>query len=107
MHAVMVEQLADFVHRALLKCGSMTGGDRRDLVLRCLNQVGMEPYGGCLCIGCLEQRIGRQLMPDDFPNHALNTLPGTPKLMDRRGIPYDVLGNFPEELRSKKTSVKS
>lgn len=60
--------------------------------------AGMEPYGGCLCVGCLEKRIGRQLIPDDFPNQALNTLPGTPRLMDRRGTLYDVLGDFPEEL---------
>jgi hypothetical protein len=23
--------------------------------------AGMEPFGGCLCIGCLEQRLGRKL----------------------------------------------
>jgi hypothetical protein len=28
--------------------------------------VGMEPYGGCLCIGCLEKRLGRLLRPKDF-----------------------------------------
>jgi hypothetical protein len=26
----------------------------------------MEPVGGCLCIGCLEKRIGRELRPTDF-----------------------------------------
>ena len=31
----------------------------------------MEPYGGCLCIGCLEKRIGRKLKPKDFPDHPL------------------------------------
>jgi hypothetical protein len=60
--------------------------------------AGVKPYGGCLCIGCLEQRIGRRLIPDDFANHALNTLPGTPRLMDRRGTAYDILGDFPEDL---------
>jgi len=24
-------------------------------------KAGMEPYGGCLCIGCLERRLGRKL----------------------------------------------
>ena len=24
-----------------------------------MKAAGMEPYGGCLCIGCLERRIGR------------------------------------------------
>ena len=28
--------------------------------------AGMEPMAGCLCIGCLEKRIGRQLTPKDF-----------------------------------------
>jgi hypothetical protein len=41
---------------------------------------------GCLCIGCLEQRIGRRLKPKDFPrDHEFNQLPGTPRLMQRRG----------------------
>jgi hypothetical protein len=29
-------------------------------------QVGMRAWNGCLCIGCLEQRLGRQLRPKDF-----------------------------------------
>jgi hypothetical protein len=42
---------------------------------------------GCLCIGCLEKRIGRRLKPKDFPaeNVGLNDLPGTPRLLNRRG----------------------
>jgi hypothetical protein len=28
---------------------------------------------GMLCIGCLEQRLGRTLKPDDFPNCPVNT----------------------------------
>jgi hypothetical protein len=48
--------------------------------------AGMEPYGGCLCIGCLEKRIGRRLRPKDFDrNHAFNQLPGTERLLKRRG----------------------
>jgi len=32
--------------------------------------TGLEGMGGCLCIGCLEKRIGRRLKPDDFePGH--------------------------------------
>jgi len=47
--------------------------------------AGMEPFGGCLCIGCLEQRLGRRLKPKDFlRDHPLNTLPGTPRLLRRR-----------------------
>lgn len=49
--------------------------------------AGMEPYGGCLCIACLEKRIGRRLKPKDFPEHPLNYphLPCTDRLRQRRG----------------------
>jgi hypothetical protein len=41
---------------------------------------------GCLCIGCLEGRIGRRLTRKDFPmDDPLNWLPGSPRLMQRRG----------------------
>jgi hypothetical protein len=52
-------------------------------------KAGMEDYGGCLCIGCLEQRIGRRLKPKDFADHAFNNLPGTARLLDRRGDEYE------------------
>ena len=55
-------------------------------------KAGMEPWGGCLCIACLERRIGRKLKPKDFPpgdreEHAFNNadLPCTDRLRDRRG----------------------
>ena len=49
-------------------------------------QAGMEPWGGCLCIGCLEKRLGRRLRPKDFVrSHPFNQLPGTERLLDRRG----------------------
>jgi hypothetical protein len=50
-------------------------------------KAGMEPYGGCLCIPCLEKRIGRKLKPKDFPEHPFNNpaLPCTERLRDRRG----------------------
>ena len=45
----------------------------------------MEPFGGCLCIGCLEQRLGRRLKSKDFKRGAaFNKLPGTDRLLDRR-----------------------
>jgi hypothetical protein len=47
--------------------------------------AGMEPWGGCLCIGCLEKRYGRKLRPKDFARaHPFNVLFGTPRLMRRR-----------------------
>jgi hypothetical protein len=40
---------------------------------------------GCLCIGCLEKRIGRRLKPKDFPrDRVFNRTPGTERLLSRR-----------------------
>src|SRR5262245_16353555 len=50
--------------------------------------AGMQPWGGCLCIGCLEKRLGRTLRSKDFPRRdAFNNprIPGTERLMERRG----------------------
>jgi hypothetical protein len=47
-------------------------------------QTGIEPMGGCLCIGCVEKRIGRRLKPKDFADHVFNEKPGTPRLLKRR-----------------------
>jgi hypothetical protein len=49
--------------------------------------AGMESDGGCLCIGCLEDRLGRQLRPKDFQrNDGFNCVPtGTERLLRRRG----------------------
>jgi hypothetical protein len=47
--------------------------------------AGLEPMGGCICIGCLEKRIGRQLRPKDFTRHVFNSMPGTERLLQRRG----------------------
>jgi hypothetical protein len=48
--------------------------------------ASMEDYGGCLCIGCLEKRIGRKLRPKDFMRkHPFSALPGTKRLLARRG----------------------
>jgi hypothetical protein len=49
--------------------------------------AGMEDFGGCLCIGCIEKRLGRELKPKDFRrNHPFNRpdIPGTPRLLSRR-----------------------
>ena len=48
--------------------------------------AGMEPYGGCLCVGCLEKRLGRKLKPKDFQrDHPFNRATGTKRLLERRG----------------------
>jgi hypothetical protein len=50
--------------------------------------TGLDGWGGCLCIGCLEKRIGRRLKPGDFlRDHEFNQLPGTRRLLKRRRIP--------------------
>jgi hypothetical protein len=48
-------------------------------------KAGMKPFDGCLCIGCLEKRLGRRLKPKDFlRNDPFGDVPGTPRLMSRR-----------------------
>jgi hypothetical protein len=50
-------------------------------------RAGMEPDGGCLCIGCLEKRLGRRLKPKDFSaesNFNRPGMPGTDRLLSRR-----------------------
>jgi hypothetical protein len=45
----------------------------------------MKPWGGCLCIGCVEKRLGRKLTPKDFDwTHVWNGFPGTRRLLNRR-----------------------
>jgi hypothetical protein len=40
--------------------------------------AGMASWGGCLCIRCIEERLGRQLKPNDFlRGHPFND-PRTP-----------------------------
>jgi hypothetical protein len=35
-------------------------------------RAGTAPYGGYLCIGCLEKRLGRTLCADDFESASIN-----------------------------------
>jgi hypothetical protein len=51
-------------------------------------KAGMEPFGGCLCIGCLERRLGRKLKPKDFSDHVFNGFPGSKRLLKRRRYYY-------------------
>jgi hypothetical protein len=40
---------------------------------RVWKKAGMGSWDGCLCVGCLEQRIGRELTPKDFDReHPFN-----------------------------------
>ncbi len=45
--------------------------------------------GGCLCVGCIEKRLGRLLTTNDFAPLTLGLLKGcqnTPRLLSRAGI---------------------
>lgn len=45
-----------------------------------------------LCIGCLEKRLGRELIPSDFSSVPLNSLSGysrSLRLRTRMGIDYE------------------
>jgi hypothetical protein len=47
----------------------------------------MAPFGGCLCVGCLEKRLGRRLRPKDFErDHGFNLpgMPASPQIKKRR-----------------------
>ena len=49
--------------------------------------VGPDSFirGSYLCIGCLELRLGRRLVPDDFTDAPLNECRGdSPRLHDRK-----------------------
>jgi hypothetical protein len=51
-------------------------------------KAGMEPWGGCPCVGCLERRIGRRLKPRDFVrDHPFHypELPRSERLSQRLG----------------------
>jgi len=75
-------------------------------------QAGMRPWNGCLCIGCLERRIGRQLRPKDFARHDEKVwarMPCTERLLNRRGFatvtvqtadgPHEVICNLEDAPR--------
>jgi hypothetical protein len=51
--------------------------------------AGMRAWNGCLCIGCLEQRLGRELRPKDFARDDARCwarMPCTDRLLDCRGF---------------------
>jgi hypothetical protein len=58
--------------------------DTEIYIVRKWKKAGMAPFGGCLCICCLEKRLGRRLKPKDFAEHIFNRLPGTSRLLERR-----------------------
>jgi hypothetical protein len=51
-------------------------------------RTGVRAWGGCLCISCLEERLGRRLHPRDFDQHdrIWHEMPSTERLRSRRGL---------------------
>ena len=48
--------------------------------------AGIKSFGGCLCIGCLEERLGRRLRPRDVSDAGLNLFSHvSPRFNSRRG----------------------
>jgi hypothetical protein len=67
--------------------------------------AGMEPMNGCLCIGCLEKRLGRTLTAKDFVrNGPLNKMPGTERLLERRNVDLSAVDKLASIARRKRAS---
>ena len=51
-------------------------------------EAGMAGWGGCLCVGCIERRLDRQLRPKDFHKQDRDwaEFPCTERLLNRRGF---------------------
>ena len=74
-----LEQVGGFKYAFHDRCEVYAARDR------VWEEAGMERTGGCLCVGCIERRLGRKLRPKDFKrDDPLNGLPGTPRLRKRR-----------------------
>jgi hypothetical protein len=69
-----------------IDCGldTATAGECYMVHSRLWLAAGMEPWGGYLCVGCLEARLRRKLEPGDFTDSLLNRLSASPRLMSRR-----------------------
>jgi hypothetical protein len=78
--------------KAIAACGSIAikideNSEAYFVRPRVWEAANMDGWGGCLCIGCLETRLGRRLKPKDFlREHPFNSFPGTARLLSRRGV---------------------
>jgi hypothetical protein len=71
------------------KCEFDSNTEVYDVQSAIWKKAGMRGWSGCLCIGCLESRLGRQLRPRDFTSHDRKTwaqFPCTERLLNRRGF---------------------
>lgn len=84
MKDAWIEATDQWLHDCV-DCGNDSTNERYMVLHDVWAAAGMCPYG-LLCIGCLEQRLGRRLRPADFLDVLLNTDPGyqrSERLTDR------------------------
>lgn len=57
---------------------------------RIWRETGLRTHGGCLCIGCVERRIGRTLRAEDFADVENNkpTSMLSDRFLDRLGFTF-------------------
>jgi hypothetical protein len=70
-------------------CGTDTCGESYMVHNEIWEKFGPPKVTGCVCVGCLEDRMGRQLCPADFTDVPLNTDPEyykSDRLRDRLGL---------------------
>jgi hypothetical protein len=68
-----------------LDCGVATMPGEYYMVHDFVWQAAGMKSRGILCIGCLERRLGRQLVPQDFPEVEVNALAlNSPRLRSRK-----------------------
>lgn len=86
---------ADFyekaMDRALFDCAGCGGStvDEYYMVTDAVWEQATQDALDMLCIGCLEERIGRKLTPGDFPHYPVNSdniQPRSDRLLDRLGL---------------------
>lgn len=70
-------------------CKANTMNDEYYMVTDKIWQEAKAPERSMLCIGCLEKRLGRELVKTDFVNSAVNQLAPesySPRLRNRLGL---------------------
>jgi hypothetical protein len=69
--------------------------------------AGMEPDGGCLCIKCLEKRLGRKLTVQDFKLDDAFNLPGLPctPLLAKRRAGLEIVRERLDDLLAKRLNA--
>lgn len=82
------EAVDDMGRLDCLWCGVDTVDEYYIVTREIWEQYGPKKNEGCLCIGCLEDRMDRRLVPGDFTDVPVNTDGGhrSERLRDRMGL---------------------